>query len=484
MKVNHMQKKSELFFNTILLPIDFLAVVAAFIAAYAVRVKIEDRPVPNPLGIEAFLSIVLLILPLWILIFALLGLYNQSSRRGRLDEIGKIFSGVAGGFMLLVILDFFSRTSIFPAKAIPVYGFAFSLLFVTLGRMIIRRIQRWLFASGIGVRTVVLIGSGPLAVRMVQDLSPYRLSGYKFVGMIEGERGNKKNLTDLPRYQSIEELCRHVDIRQVDEFIQADSVLRPDELLQIMQFASNNHLNFRFIPNELGLYAANAAVGTVGGLPIIEIRRTPLYGWGRIIKRLFDFSVSMIVLFFAAPLMGMIALAIKVLDPGPIIFRHQRLSRTGKPFYIYKFRTMKQKYSGKSPLEVFKELGREDLIEEFKQDQKVKNDPRVSGLGDFLRKSSLDELPQLLNVLKGELSLVGPRPIVEAELEKFGTNSALILSLKPGITGLWQVSGRNDISYEDRVKLNIYYVENWSLWMDIKILFKTAIMLLKPKGAY
>ena len=165
-----------------------------------------------------------------------------------------------------------------------------------------------------------------------------------------------------------------------------------------------------------------------------------------------------------------------------MLFRQERIGRAGETFRILKFRTMRTAYSGRPALEVFHELGREDLVEEFKREQKVKDDPRVSPLGAFLRRTSLDELPQLWNVLRGELSLVGPRPIVRDELVKFGDFTGTILALQPGITGLWQTSGRNDISYEERVKLNIQYVESWSLRLDVLILMRTLALVLRGGG--
>jgi lipopolysaccharide/colanic/teichoic acid biosynthesis glycosyltransferase len=191
-----------------------------------------------------------------------------------------------------------------------------------------------------------------------------------------------------------------------------------------------------------------------------------------------------------SPILLLIALIIKVTDPGPILYGHKRISRGGKKIKIYKFRTMMTKYcvgpgyNSKSEIEIFQELGRSDLIEEFKRDQKVKDDPRVTKIGKFLRKSSLDELPQLFNVLLGELSLVGPRPIVEDELKRYGRWASYLMSIKPGMTGLWQISGRNDVSYEERVKIDIHYVQNWSLWQDFVILIKTAVVVLVGKSGY
>lgn len=485
-----MQKRSELIFNLILLPIDFLAVIAAFVLSYYIRVRLEGRPVAEPLGIVLFIKIFLLIIPVWILIFALSGLYSQSGRRSRWAELGKIFVAVSGGTMFLILVDFVSKQPIFPAKAIPIYGYGLSFAFVAIGRQIVRTVQRSLFGFGIGIYRVLLVGSGNIARRLVPDLHRTKRSGYRLVGVIDSAPGAAKRLGgQVQVFKSFKEALNSVG--EVDEILQADSALGQEEIMEMVNYASNHHIVYRFVPNQFGIYATNSVLSSLAGVPVMEIKQTPLDGWGRIVKRAFDVVGAGLGLLVAAPLMALVALGIKLTDPGPVFYRHKRLSRIGKPIYVYKFRSMLAKYctgpgySGKTDAEVLaNDLGRPDLVKEFQKEQKLAADPRVSRLGAFLRKTSLDELPQLINVLQGDLSLVGPRPIVQAELERYGRGGAIFLALKPGITGLWQISGRSDIGYDERVKLDIYYVENWSLWLDVKILIKTVLSLLQRKGAY
>ena len=485
-----MRKRSELFFNTLLLPIDFLAVMGAFILAYYVRVKLTGRAVPNPLGIVLFLKLFLVILPIWIIIFALSGLYNLSSLRGRLEELGKIFVAVSGGTMSLILIDFFSRQPIFPAKAIPIYGYGFSLVFVVLGRQLVRLFQRYLFKYDIGVHRVLLVGSGEIAQRIYQEINASPGTGFRVMACVDSASRAQQRMPQTKVYRNFEQALESVGADNLDEIIQADSALDPEEVMSMVNYASNHHLAYRFVPNQFGIYATNSSVGTMAGLPVVEIKHTPLEGWGRVVKRSFDLLGSILALVIFAPLFLVIAVVIKLSDPGPIFYRHRRLSRVGKPIRIYKFRTMLAKYSsgeaysGKTDAEIFAEMGRPELADEFAKEQKLRFDPRVSPVGRFLRRTSLDELPQLFNVLMGDLSLVGPRPIIESELERYGEDSAQFLALKPGLTGLWQISGRSDLDYEERVKLDIYYIENWNLWLDIKILLKTVVALLRRQGAY
>jgi exopolysaccharide biosynthesis polyprenyl glycosylphosphotransferase len=485
-----MRKRSELFFSLILVPLDFVALTAAFVIAYTIRVKLEGRPVPHPVAAMTFLQIILILLPVWILIFALSGLYSQSNLRGRLDEMGKVFIAVSGGVMFTILLDFLQPNSLFPSKAVPIYAYGFGLLLVLTGRAVVRVLQRGLFNFGVGVHNTLIIGSGDLAQRIAADLHQMS-SGYRVLGCVDTVKGAAKRMPGIPVYSSFEQARKKLSNVTLDEIIQADSALGQDEVLELVNYATNHYISYRFVPNQFGLYATNSSLTSLAGIPMIEIRLTPLEGWGRIAKRAFDWLGSLAALILLSPVFLILAILIKLREPdAPVIYRHRRLSRNGLDVYVLKFRTMSWRYSQgpgrpyKTAEDAFRAMGREDLIAEFRRVQKVENDPRVGKFGLFLRKTSLDELPQFFNVLHGEMSLVGPRPIIPSELEHYGDRSASFLALKPGITGLWQISGRNDISYEDRVKLDIYYVENWSLGLDMKILLKTAVTILFGKGAY
>jgi exopolysaccharide biosynthesis polyprenyl glycosylphosphotransferase len=485
-----MRKRSELFFSVILVPLDFLALLSAFVVAFIIRVKLDDKPVAHPTAALEYLQVILILLPVWILIFALSGLYSQSNLRGRLDEIGKVFVAVSGGVMFSILLDFLQPTSFFPSKAVPIYAYGLGLVFVLFSRTVIRTLQRWLFNFGIGVHNTLIIGSGEFAQRLAHDFLQPR-SGYRLLGCIDSAAGAGKRMSGLKVYRSFEDAQRSFGRRSVDDIIQADSALDQDEILEAVNYAANHYITYRFVANQFGLYASNSVVGNLGGMPMIEIRLTPLEGWGRIVKRVFDILGALIAVILLSPVLLITAILAKINDPGgPLLFRHRRLSRNGREVFVLKFRTMLWKYCDgpnrpyKSAEETFRAMGRPELIKEFRKAQKLDNDPRVSKFGQFMRKTSLDELPQLFNVLLGDMSLVGPRPIIPAELEHYGERSASFLALKPGITGLWQISGRSDISYEDRVKLDIYYVENWSLLLDMKILAKTALTILNGRGAY
>lgn len=483
-----MQKRSELFFNLIRLPLDFIAVLSGFVLAYVVRVQLEGRPVPYPSGGMVFVKFFLLVIPVWILIFALTGLYGQTGQKARLAEIGKIFTAVSGGTMFLVLMDFLSTTPIFPAKAIIIYGYGLSFLFVVLERTILRTIQRWLYRFGIGSRRTIIAGSGTISQQLAQDMAVTR-TGYRLVAVVDAHPEGQKRMKFVPVYHSIAAAVAKVG--EIDEIIQADSELPEEEVLALVEYASHNQVTYRFVPNNFGMYATQSTMQVMAGVPLLEVRKTPLEGWGRIIKRTFDLVGVIFGLIVFSPIFLIVAIAIKLTDPGPVFYKHKRLSRSGKTIHVYKFRSMLVKYStgagysGKTDAEILAdEMGRPELVEEFKKAQKLNDDPRVSKVGRILRKTSIDELPQLINVLKGDMSLVGPRPIVADELEHYGKQVDTFFALKPGLVGLWQVSGRSDVDYAERVKLDIFYVENWSLWLDIKVLAKAVVTVLSGKGAY
>jgi len=485
-----MRKRSELFFSVILVPVDFFALLSAFAAAYLSRARLDTKPLAHQISGHDFLQIIVILLPAWILIFALSGLYAQSNLRGRLDEIGKVFVAVSGGVMLTILLDFLQPVSIFPSKAVPVYAYGYGLVFVLIARFVVRSVQRWLFNFGVGVHDALIVGSGEIAQKVAHDLALTR-SGYRLLGCVDSARNAGKRMPGLAVFKTFEEALETLGKTPLDEIIQADSALEQDEVLRLVNYATNHHITYRFVPNQFGLYAANAALGSLAGVPMVEMRLTPLEGWGRIAKRAFDVLGAVFGIVVLSPVFLIVTILVKIKEPdGPILYKHRRLSRNGQEVYVLKYRTMLWKYCPgpgrpyKTAEDAFTAMGREDLAKEFHKLQKVADDPRVTRLGRILRKTSLDELPQLFNVLRGDLSMVGPRPIIPTELQNYGDSAASFLALKPGVTGLWQISGRSDVSYEDRVKLDIFYVENWSLLLDLKILVKTVLTILNGRGAY
>ncbi|MGB4096731.1 MAG: undecaprenyl-phosphate galactose phosphotransferase WbaP, partial [Acetomicrobium sp.] len=254
-----------------------------------------------------------------------------------------------------------------------------------------------------------------------------------------------------------------------------------ERLLQIWEENASYFHHVIYIPDLFGFASLGVLSRDFGGILGLEVRQQLLRLGPKIAKAIVDAIVAAVALVVSALLIPFIALFIKLDSKGPVFYRQTRYGKDGKPFKAWKFRTMVENADV-----VLKEyLARHpELKEEWDRDQKLRDDPRVTRVGKFLRKTSLDELPQIFNVIKGEMSVVGPRPIVQNEIEKYGKYYSLYTKVKPGITGLWQVSGRNDVSYEERVALDAYYVRNWSVWLDLYILARTVPVALFGKGAY
>jgi len=472
-----MKKRSELIFSLIQVPLDYAMMVLGFVVAYFVRIG-ESKPLAFPIGGRAYLDLMLIVLPIWVLIFAMVGLYNLDSNRGRLREAARVGAACMAGTMVLIMLDFFNIDPVFPSKSIPIFGLVFAFIFVLIARLIVLGIQNFLHAYGIGVQRVLIVGHSEVGLKLLSTHSKY--SGVRFVNSAKG--------FEMPK--TLDQLVNLKEKLPFDSVIQVVDTKLSMGQDEIIQWCHQNHVGYSYVPGVSGVFRSNIKTGLFFGVPTIQLPQTPLDGWGRIFKRIVDFFASLFALVILSPLFLLIAIVIKIVDPGPVFFSHERLSRTGKKMKVYKFRSMRWKYcdggpnGGKSALELIEEFGKKELVEEFKRDQKLKEDPRVSSVGKFLRRSSLDEIPQFLNVLKGDLSLVGPRPIVEKELSRYGKRAGAFLAIRPGLTGLWQVSGRNDVSYEDRVKLDIFYVENWSLGLDISIILKTIVVLMRGGSGY
>jgi exopolysaccharide biosynthesis polyprenyl glycosylphosphotransferase len=467
-------KRSEMLFLLLAIPIDLLMVFLAFLTAYFLRAQtdlIYLWPFPTYAGFMA------LLLPGWLAVFALSGLYNRQVRSRRWSEFTRIFMAVSTGFMFFVIWIFLSRTLFF-SRLIVIYAWALAIFYVTFGRYLLGTLQRSLFRHGYGLRNVIIVGETETAQQLKYELENNKDNGYKVLnGLI------------APKFETIKQFV--IAHPQLDEMIVADSDLSNNETLSLIALAEEHNLSFRLVPNLFEVKSTNIDVQTLAAIPIIEYRRTPLEGWAGVVKRIFDIVLGSIALLLLSPIFVIISLLVKLDSPGPVYYRHKRLGYGKKEFFLYKFRTMKieyctgEGYTGKTPQEILAENFKDPkLAKEFEKEQKLKDDPRVTGLGKFLRKTSLDELPQFFNVVLGQLSLVGPRPIVQAELDKYGSNKHRLFIVKPGLTGLWQVSGRSDMPYKERVKLDMYYIENWSIWSDLIIMVKTALVILLRKNAY
>jgi len=477
-----MRRQNSKFYSLILILIDTLVLIAAFALAYVARVQYDPRPLLQNIYAFDYLFSFLLIVPFWILIFAIIGLYKPSTYNRRLIEWAKIAVGTFIGILLVIGWEYISDKDLFPARLVALYAFVGSFLLILIEREIMRFIRSLLFRYGRGTKRVLLIGSSGITSDVARSLANTAKSGYEVIAIA----GPKKILPErfnARHYPRVEEALKNIELDDITAIIQTDLFETPERNQKILSIAQSHHIDYNFIPAEAEFYSGKNTVDVFLGYPIITVYQTPLVGWGAILKRIFDFLIIVITIPLWAIIMVVFIILQKILNPGPAFFVSTRVGKFGKSFSVYKFRSMKQKYSGQDAISIFRKMGRDDLAEEYIEHRKVKKDPRITKFGHFLRLTSLDELPQIFNVFKGDMSLVGPRPILPDEKSFYRNRGALLFSVKPGITGLWQVSGRSDLPFEGRVDLELYYAQNWSFWLDLRILFKTVAVVLFGRGA-
>jgi exopolysaccharide biosynthesis polyprenyl glycosylphosphotransferase len=467
-------KRSELFFSAIQVPVDFLMIVLAALTAFSVRNVpqiIALKPKLYDFPFDVYLRVVILVAPLFLLVYAFYGLYNIRVTKKLSWEMLNVFFATSVGLMIIIVAIFLKREW-FSSRFIILSAWLLATFYVIIARSFLYYLQKWLLKKyGYGVHRVLLIGNnGKLSV-ISKLINQDKGLGYRIVGQI-----------DTGRIKLIKEIKQS---RGVDEIILCDPYLTDDEQEKIIDFCAINSINYRFIPTTL--QTPRFDFGVLHGEPIITIKHTTLDGWGRILKRVFDIMSSLLGIIISSPILLVTAIAIKLESKGPIIYKNERIGANGEKFYVFKFRYMKWEYCvtrDNAKLDEAITLEKQ-LIDKQSVRQgplyKIKNDPRKTRVGRIIEKFSIDELPQFFNVLIGNMSMVGPRPHQEREVNKYMEYHRRLLTIKPGITGMAQVSGRSDLDFEDEYRLDLYYIENWSIWLDIYICIKTIKVLFKKR---
>ena len=469
-------KRSELFFSFLLIPLDYLAIILAGVSAYYIRYADffqEYRPVIFDLNFNGYFKILMIVAVLWIIIFAFSGLYSIKSARKLVKEIYKVISACSTGFMLIVILIFMQR-ELFDSRFIILAGLILAIFYVSLGRIAIRLIQRALFKKDVGVHKIILIGNSKTADNLIKKFSSSNTFGYKII----------KRLRDFS-IESAQELKEFLKLKEADEVIQSDPNLSKGEILRLYDFADEHHITFKYVADLLGTKVLKTEVNEIAGIPIVEVKKTPLDGWGRIVKRILDLIGSFVLIIIFSPILILTAMIIKIDSNGRIFFSRKdddsliyRVGQGGNLFHYFKFRSMLPKTDNLR----YSELANRNVRSDGPM-VKIKDDPRVTRVGKFIRHFSIDELPELFLVFAGKMSLVGPRPHLPEEVARYEHHHKKVLTIKPGMTGMAQISGRSDLSFEEEVKLDTYYIENWSILLDLSILIRTPLAVFKNRVA-
>ncbi len=464
----------------VVLALDIVLVNVAFGLAYIIRYRLQWFRAVDPAyytDFSAYLPFAALLTLLLISAYAMEGLYGEQRGRRFWDDFYGIFNGTMTGLGITIIIVFFWRP-LFYSRLIFAYTAVLVITLLSIERIILRAVLAWLRKRGVGVARVVVVGAGELGRMVMRNVVANPDLGYKVVGFLDDNPGKTADIGPIRALGSIDRLPEVLKTEDIDEVIITLPWHSYRRIMRVMAQSERAGVRARVVPDLFQLRLGRVEVDTLNGIPLIGLREMQLSKHQLIIKRGMDVVLSAFALIALLPLMGLIALAIKVDSPhGPVLFRQVRIGKNGRPFHLYKFRSM---------------IPEADLIKQHLKDLneadgplfKIRNDPRLTRVGRILRRFSLDELPQLVNVLRGEMSLVGPRPALPEEVAHYEPWHHKRLTVTPGITGLWQISGRSDLSFDEMMLLDVYYVENWSLLLDLRILLLTIPKVILGEGAY
>jgi exopolysaccharide biosynthesis polyprenyl glycosylphosphotransferase len=463
--------------------VDFIMISFASQLAYWVRFALDIPLFVQDVtpSLEYYRSVSLTLTLILIIAYAVGGLYDRQNLLGGIHEYSRLFRATTTGILLVVIAGFLEPEMIL-ARGWLLLAWVLIFLLTAGGRFALRRVVYSLRRQGLFLTPAIVIGANDEGRSLAIQLQRWHTSGLQVLGFADDEAAAGSELppmgNGLPVLGPISELEQIVEQYRVQEIIVATSALSRLEMLRIFrQYGMDERVNLRLSSGLFEIITTGLQVKEVAYVPLVHVNKVRLTGVDRTLKFLLDYAIAIPALIFLAPVLGLIALAIKLDSPGPAVYRRRVMGVNGKQFDAYKFRTMH--INGDDILAQYPELRRQ-----LARDHKLKWDPRVTRMGETLRKLSLDELPQLFNVLRRQMSLVGPRMVAPEEMEKYDKWGMNLLTVLPGITGLWQVSGRSDLSYEERVRLDMQYVRNWSIWLDLQIVLQTISVVWSRKGAY
>jgi len=459
-------KRGDFIFTVLRVPLDFLMLVGAGLGTYVIRTELLDvwRPVlfgPElPLG--RFAVLVVAVSLLYVCVYALSGLYAMKLRLTAPQEAARVIVASSAA-MMVVILIIFLRAEAFNSRFLVLGYWGLSMCTAVTGRLLLRVLFRGLTAQyGLGAHRVLLIGNDTVTHQLAQTIRSDPGLGFRIVGELA--------------HPDLDAVTAAVTSPGVDEVILATPEYPAEGIVQLVDFCHEQHIVFKFVPNIYQTLTTHYDVDAIGRVPLVQLRRTALDGWGRVFKRLLDIAGSTLALLVLAVPMALIAFAIKWETAGPVLVRLRRMSRN-REFSLLKFRSMIENAEELKPLLAAQNERADGPL------FKMRDDPRVTRVGRFIRRTRLDELPQFFNVFLGDISLVGPRPHQPDEIAKYAKHHRKVLAIKAGATGMAQVSGSSDLPFEEEVLMDTFYIENWTLWMDIRLMFRTALKMFSDRSA-
>lgn len=487
--------------KTVLLLADGLVAAASFAIAFYLR---EGSAIFEPASAGSFTwsgrfapygALLLFVVVIRVLALRYYDLYRLRGEFSFLDDGIRVFKSTAIGSLLIVAAAFLYRggfhyRAFSYARGVFVLDFVIAWASFYAIRLAVRSAQIFFRVRGINLIPTLVVGRGPEAAFCIKEMRERPALGYRVIGAVEsGELNSRREQTyeGVPVVSDLAGLPDAIREAGANEVIFADSHVDGDTLFDVMMRCGRRRgVEFRIAPSLFNCLPSKTEVDQIGALPMIRLFREPLSDFARGTKRLSDIIIAALTLTLLSPFWLVIALLIRFDSKGPVLYRQERVGMDGRIFVVYKFRTMRTDADS----EIHREYQRKFIAGHAEANvgdakrpaYKLRNDPRITRVGRILRRLSLDEVPQLFNVLIGDMSIVGPRPPIPYEVEAYELRHRKRLDIKPGLTGLWQVSGRNRLPFEEMVKLDLFYIENWSLLFDMKIILRTVLVMLRGDG--
>ena len=477
MKICKHENMRLAFVKIVTILVDYISIVFGLLAAYQLRLSLPETFVSLNFKIDN-IYIYGIVPIIFLIVFLLNNSYDIEMPLW--DKTKSIVRSITIGVVVSIVLMYTGHVTNSVSRLFVGFSYISIIVLVTLFRFITHKVLNTL---GILYIPVLLVGAGKTAELVKKSLDRMPISYYKIIGFVDDNPKSESLAITLPclgRFLDVERVIQETGVQNV---LVCAPGLDSKQLVKLINQLQLLVRKVSFVPDIFGIPASNiSARGLMEEQAIVvRVQNNLAKKSNRIMKRIFDIVATVCGGILILPILAIVAILIYIDSPGPIVFGHKRVGQGGKEFPCYKFRSMVP--NAQEALEVYLKEN-PAAREEWERDFKLKDDPRITRIGKFLRKTSLDELPQLWNVLVGDMSLVGPRPIVRDEIVKYGDYINDFYLVPPGITGVWQVSGRSDTTYEERVLMDSWYVHNWSVWIDIVYLLKTVLAVVKSKGAY
>jgi exopolysaccharide biosynthesis polyprenyl glycosylphosphotransferase len=464
---------------------DIGTVYLAFLGSYYVRYDLSLGPrVRDNLGIDAYLPLLPGLFALVLASMWFKGAYRLRLGKEIEDDITATFSAATISVATLIVVTAMLQHYQY-SRGVMIYLWVALVVFLFLGRFAVRNVMAHLYRVGIGARRMLVVGATDVGKMVMQGVAARPDLGYQLVGFVHAEQEEQgresTSAADFGRFRNLgyaSDVPGIVSRERIDDVIIALPASAHLHIWPILQECEASGIGFKLVPDLFELSLGRVQVDDIAGIPLFDVRRERTRYFKNIVKRGVDYVLAILLAILFLPTFIITTILIKLESRGPVFFRQVRVGMNGRTFTCYKFRSMKN--DGDEMLEAMADANSPSKEIEFK----MRHDPRCTRVGRFIRKHSIDELPQIWNVLRGNMSMVGPRPPLPDEVARYEPWHRRRLNARPGITGIWQVSGRSDISFDEKAMMDIYYIESWSLLLDVKIMLRTVLAMLIGRGAY